>query len=257
MQTVDNVTSSFAALLSARRRACGLTQAMLARQSGCSRQYIAQLEHGTRVKPSAEVAQALARSLGLSGEQREAFLLAAGRQRPAAPDTATPPVSLVATRLLDQLPLPALLHDACWQIRYANRLLVEMFTAQGFAVENGTSLLTLAFSAEQRPNFPGWEPWARALVAQFKRDSRPLLGTPGHQALLGELRRLPDFRRFWQSTDAAEERATLLPLHYCVHGQQATFTVSRLQFVETPQFWGVVLLPESAAAQQLLNAVKT
>ncbi|MFD2609653.1 helix-turn-helix transcriptional regulator [Deinococcus taklimakanensis] len=43
------MTSSFAALLSERRRSCGLTQAMLARQSGCTRQHVAQLECGAQV----------------------------------------------------------------------------------------------------------------------------------------------------------------------------------------------------------------
>lgn len=250
------MTGSFAARLARHRQDSGLSQALLARRAGCTRQYIAQLERGERARPSAEVAHALARALELAGIEREVFLLSAGLARPDTPPAPTPPMSRVAVRMLERLPLPALLHGGCWRVGYVNPPLTGTFSALGIEVGAGASLLALAFAPRLRPHFPDWEPWVRRLVAQFKRDSAPLCGTPAHHALLQELRPLPDFRHIWQSTDPADERLPLLPLDYRQDGQHVTFTISRLQFVETPHLWGVVLLPESAAARALVREVE-
>lgn len=60
----QTLTRSLAEALAQRRTALGLTQADLARQAGCTRQYVAQLERGERTRPSMTVASGLARGQG-------------------------------------------------------------------------------------------------------------------------------------------------------------------------------------------------
>lgn len=251
-------TPELAEAVRERRQDLGLTQAALARQAGCTRQYIAQLERGERSRPSAAVCLGLARALGLSGAARAEFLALAGH----APDEAAPrdtgEVSAVAAELLELLPAPALLHDGTWHIRLLNRAAQETLHALGFAAQPGRSLLSLVFEERHRPYFPQWEPWARYVLAQFKRDSLPLSRTPAHAALLAELRALTDFPRLWRHVSPAAADAPLMPIIYCPPGQPPlTFTLTRMQFVGTPELWGIVFLPVSSAAQPGPTTSKT
>lgn len=246
--------ASLAEFLRERRGALGLSQAAVARQAGCTRQYVAQLERAERSRPSPEMVQALARALALEGPARRAFWLVCGQGWEAAPaPSPTPPVSEVAARLIDSVPVPALLHDGCWRIGYHNAVLSRFLSALGSETRLGRSMLALAFDPWHRPAVPQWEAWARYLLAQFKRDSAALSGTAIHAELLRELRALPDFRRLWRSTEPADERTPLMPLHYQLPGAPAlAFTVSRWQFVETPDLWGVVFLPENEGAREFV-----
>ena len=119
----------------------------------------------------------------------------------------------------------------------------DTLRALGIAAQPGRSLLSLVFEERYRPFFPQWEPWARYVLAQFKRDSLPLSRTPVHAALLAELRALPDFPRLWRHVSPAAADAPLMPVVYRPPGQPPlTFTLTRVQFVGTPELWGIVFL---------------
>ncbi|WP_291423286.1 helix-turn-helix domain-containing protein [Deinococcus sp.] len=158
-------------VLIARRLSLGLTQAALARQVGCTRQYVAQLERGERTRPSAALSLELAHALMLRGPEKQDFLAlcghAAGESSPSEPGE----VDAVAVQLLSLLPPPAVLHDGTWHMRALNSAAVAMLSGLGFDARTGVSLLSLVFDPRHRVHFPGWEPWARYVLAQFKRDS--------------------------------------------------------------------------------------
>lgn len=230
--------------LQTQRARLGLTQAALARRAGCTRQYIALLERGERANPSAAVALGLSRALGLGGEKKRDFLALCGHPVGEAAPRETGEVDEVAAHLLAQIPAPAILHDGTWHMRRLNAPAAATLAALGFEAREGVSLLSLAFDPRHRAHFPGWEPWARYLLAQFKRDSLPLSRTHAHAALLRELRALPDFTRLWRSVTPADDATPLMSIRYAAPGGPVlTFTLVRMQFVGTPELWGIVFLP--------------
>jgi predicted ATPase/class 3 adenylate cyclase len=85
----------FGELLRRSRRAAGLTQAELAERAGLSWRGINDLERGVRQTPRKDTVALLAAALGLSGEERTAFEVAArrgmGRAAPAPSPTSPPP----------------------------------------------------------------------------------------------------------------------------------------------------------------------
>jgi predicted ATPase/transcriptional regulator with XRE-family HTH domain len=92
---------SFGQLLSAYRRAAGLTQEELAGRAGLSSDAVSLLERGLRTAPRSITVTLLAGALGLTPIEREAFA-AAARRRPAprgvlrvAPDLRTPSTPFV------------------------------------------------------------------------------------------------------------------------------------------------------------------
>ncbi len=114
----------------------------------------------------------------------------------------------------------------------------------------GVSLLSLVFAEKHRDHFPAWEPWARYVLAQFKRDSLSLSHTPAHAELLRELRALPDFSRLWRHVTPAQDVTPLMPIRYAPpRAPHLTFTLVRVQFVGTPELWGIVFLPEESATK--------
>jgi DNA-binding XRE family transcriptional regulator len=100
---------SFGAWVRQRRLALRLTQRELAERAACSAVLIAKIEGDAR-RPSAETAAVLAKALGVSPEQREAFVRAArGISAPdhlPPPDGAAPPVHHAPALPTGNLPVP-------------------------------------------------------------------------------------------------------------------------------------------------------
>lgn len=102
------------------RRAAGLRREELAMLAGISADYITRLEQGRAENPSAQVVEALARALRLSGTEREHLFLLAGLA-PPGPDTVPAYISPSVHRLLDRLVgTPVVVHDAMWNLLLAN-----------------------------------------------------------------------------------------------------------------------------------------
>lgn len=104
----------------ARRRAVGLRREELAGLAGISVDYLTRLEQGRATSPSAQVVEALARSLRLSEAERELIFRLAGLSAPGrgvVPTRITPGVQ----RLLDRLSgVPLVVYDAAWNLVVAN-----------------------------------------------------------------------------------------------------------------------------------------
>ena len=103
-----------------RRRAAGLRREELAGLAGVSVDYLTRLEQGRATSPSAQVVEALARSLRLADAERDLLFQLAGLSAPAAgivPTRITPSVH----RLLDRLAgVPLVVYDAAWNLIVAN-----------------------------------------------------------------------------------------------------------------------------------------
>ncbi|MFF1448454.1 helix-turn-helix transcriptional regulator [Streptomyces sp. NPDC058274] len=102
------------------RRAAGLRREELALLAGVSVDYVTRLEQGRASHPSAQVVEALARALRLSGEERAHLFRLAGLV-PPGPETVPAHISPSVQRLLDRLTgTPVAVYDASWTLLLAN-----------------------------------------------------------------------------------------------------------------------------------------
>jgi len=102
------------------RRAAGLRREELALLAGISVDYVTRLEQGRAANPSAQVVEALARALRLSGDEREYLFRLAGLVPPgpdAVPGYITPSVQRLLDRLVDT---PVGVSDAAMTLLVAN-----------------------------------------------------------------------------------------------------------------------------------------
>ncbi|MEV4454857.1 helix-turn-helix transcriptional regulator [Microbispora sp. NPDC049633] len=102
------------------RRAAGLRREELAMLAGISVDYVTRLEQGRASHPSAQVVEALARALRLSGTERAHLFRLAGLA-PPGPETVSAYVTPGVQRMLDRLAgTPVAVYDACWTLLIAN-----------------------------------------------------------------------------------------------------------------------------------------
>jgi transcriptional regulator with XRE-family HTH domain len=104
-----------------RRRASGLRREELAALAGISADYLTRLEQGRSTSPSAQVVEALGRSLRLTDQERDLLFELAGH---AAPGFDVVPARIPASvqRLLDRLAhTPVAVYDASWTLVDANQ----------------------------------------------------------------------------------------------------------------------------------------
>ncbi|MGP3962247.1 helix-turn-helix transcriptional regulator [Nonomuraea sp. 3N208] len=102
------------------RRASGLRREELALLAGISVDYVTRLEQGRASNPSAQIIEALARALRLSGIERAHLFRLAGLA-PPGPETVPAYLTPSVQRLLDRLAgTPVAVYDASWTLLIAN-----------------------------------------------------------------------------------------------------------------------------------------
>ncbi|WP_392667836.1 helix-turn-helix transcriptional regulator [Streptomyces sp. LN785] len=102
------------------RRAAGLRREELAMLAGISVDYVTRLEQGRASNPSAQVVEALARALRLSGTERIHLFRLAGLA-PPGPESVPAHLTPSVQRMLDRLTgTPVAVYDATWTLLTAN-----------------------------------------------------------------------------------------------------------------------------------------
>ncbi|MBC6456587.1 helix-turn-helix transcriptional regulator [Actinomadura sp. HBU206391] len=102
------------------RRAPGLRREELALLAGISVDYVTRLEQGRASNPSAQIVEALARALRLSGTERAHLFRLAGLA-PPGPETVPAYLTPSVQRLLDRMTgTPVGVYDASWTLLMAN-----------------------------------------------------------------------------------------------------------------------------------------
>ncbi|MFL6055742.1 MAG: helix-turn-helix transcriptional regulator [Actinoallomurus sp.] len=200
----DRVSPEAAGLpAGAHRRAAGLRREELALLAGISVDYVTRLEQGRASNPSAQVVEALARALRLSGTERAHLFRLAGLA-PPGPETVPAYLTPSVQRLLDRLTgTPVAVYDASWTLLMANlpyaALMGDPSGRQGDQ-RNGVwrNFLGPATRVRQTPEA------RRALEAALVADLRVAVGRyPADQRLrrlVAELRAKSDrFAELWDS----------------------------------------------------------
>ncbi|MFI6656556.1 helix-turn-helix transcriptional regulator [Streptomyces sp. NPDC050523] len=117
----DRVSPEAAGLpVGGHRRAAGLRREELALLAGISVDYITRLEQGRAANPSAQIVEALARALRLSGDER-AYLYGLAELVPPGPEVVPQYITPSVQRLLDRLVgTPVAVSDAAMTLLLAN-----------------------------------------------------------------------------------------------------------------------------------------
>jgi transcriptional regulator with XRE-family HTH domain len=203
------------------RRAAGLRREELALLAGISVDYVTRLEQGRATNPSAQIVEALARALRLSGDERAHLFRLAGLV-PPGPDTVPAYITPSVQRLLDRLAgTPVGVYDAGWTLLLANPLYAALMgdPSPWRGIERnavwrnflGPGSRVRHTPHEQRAFETGLVADLRATVSRYPADQRL-------RRLVGQLRTNSDrFAELWDSGAVGRPQ----PAHKTVEHPQA------------------------------------
>ncbi|TDD63200.1 XRE family transcriptional regulator [Kribbella antibiotica] len=191
------------------RRTPGLRREELAQLAGISADYLTRLEQGRAANPSAQVVEALARTLQLTDNERSHLYQLAGLAAPG-PDRIPRTISPGVQRMLDRLnDTPVAVFDAMLTELHANPLYVELMGNRTGNERNAAwrNFLGTAGRIRQTPESLGL--LQELQVADLRRTAGRYPNDPNLHALIDELRRRSGrFDHLWESGPVAEHQAT-------------------------------------------------
>ena len=240
----------------ARRRTPGLRREEIAQLAGVGVTWYTWLEQARPIRVSAQVLESLARTLGLSAEERtHLFDLAHGEGEPIIPPDEV--VNLAIRRVLDQQnPSPAYVLGRRWDLLAWNAAATRVFTNFAGLPEGFQNIVWYMFADPSlRRMLVDWERQAQRQLAQFRASSARHTGDPSFTRLVEALRaQSPEFRHWWVRHDVLGRPEARKDLNHPVVGrlalEQTTFhadTNPDLRLVlYTP-------LPEENTAEKLLE----
>jgi transcriptional regulator with XRE-family HTH domain len=188
---------------STRRRTPGLRREEVAQLAGVGVTWYTWLEQGRDIRASAQVLDAIARTLGFDAQERShLFTLAGTTDGNAASRCArlSPAVELV----LEQLePYPAVAVNARFDILAYNRVWGSTFPFVEALPSDDQNCLWLVFTAPQwRKALADWDEAAARMVAQYRAAMAEHVAEPAWKALVARLHRAsPEFAEMWARHD--------------------------------------------------------
>ncbi|MFJ1580925.1 MULTISPECIES: helix-turn-helix transcriptional regulator [unclassified Streptomyces] len=185
------------------RRAAGLRREELALLAGISVDYITRLEQGRAAHPSAQVVEALARALRLSGTERAHLFRLAGLA-PPGPETVPAYITPSVQRMLDRLTgTPVAVFDATWTLLMANPPYAALMgDPSGWRgnERNGVWRNLLGSGTRVRHTPEARRAFEAALVADLRAAADRYPADQRLRRLVEELRtRSERFTRLWES----------------------------------------------------------
>ncbi len=252
--------NEFAELLMRYRTARNLSQGQLAKAAHLSRTYVYHLEHGLRQAPSTRAIRAIMRALELRGEERRRFIqvfsdLTGEFLEEESDEASLLDLGHLAALLVENTIFPAHSLDRQWRIASWNRAALDLFEVSDALLEQHEHhLIRLVFDPAYRRRFQPWEDLARKLTADFKYQTRDLTFLPDFRDLVRALKRMPDYRRLSEVSEATSAPAPSFIFHmrHSRLGSLALRTAISV-FSASPGFSIVVYLPGS---QQALETFK-
>jgi transcriptional regulator with XRE-family HTH domain len=194
------------------RRATGLRREELAQLAGISVDYVTRLEQGRASNPSAQVVEALARALRLSGTERAYLFRLAGLVPPGlqtVPTHITPSVQ----RMLDRMAgTPVAVYDASWNLLVANAPYAALMgDPAGWRgnERNGVWRYFLGVNTRVRHSPEAEGPFAAALVADLRAAAGRYPADLALRRLVAELRaHSARFAELWDTGAVASHEAS-------------------------------------------------
>jgi transcriptional regulator with XRE-family HTH domain len=214
-----------------RRRTPGLRREEVAQLAGVGLSWYTWLEQGRDIRPSAQVLDALARTLRLdTGERAHLFHLARVElPLPAGdyPREAPPELSAVVAALV---PNPAYLIGPRMDVLAWNTAAARVIGEPQAAPDGRVNLLWWLFTVDE-PRSEQWRDTARNTLARFRAEHARRIGDPDFAALIEALEAAsPAFRAWWPRHEVLTEQLGTKTID---HPELGTLRLHHLQSVPT------------------------
>jgi transcriptional regulator with XRE-family HTH domain len=186
-----------------RRRTPGLRREEVALLAGVGTTWYTWLEQGRDINASAQVLDAIARTLLFDPHERtHLFTLAGTSDTHAASECLSLPPT--AQALLDRLePYPALIVNGRYDVLAYNRIWASGFPdLGGMPLEDRNCLWLLFTHPHWRKVVVDWDDTAARMVAQYRAAMAEHVAEPAWKNLVARLHRAsPEFRALWERHD--------------------------------------------------------
>ena len=238
-----------------RRRTPGLRREEVAVLAGVGVSWYSWLEQGRNITVSAEVLDAIATALRLTGPERGHLYLLAGLNPPPTVTGHRPAVSREARQLVDAWEQrPAMLRDRYWNVLAFNDTARAVF---GFDDTARNCLITFFTHPRYRAMNDVWLSAAPAVVAAYRADAAHAPDDPEFRKVIDYLTSVsPEFTGLWQRHEVGVPVQAVNALRHPEAGE-LWFDAATLTFTDHPH-WHLVLYnprPDTDTARRLANLV--
>ncbi|WP_112247914.1 helix-turn-helix transcriptional regulator [Kribbella monticola] len=183
-----------------RRRTPGLRREEVAQLAAIGVTWYTWLEQARDIQVSAEVLDAIARTLRLDRSERNHLFSLAGSIDPT-PANSYSPVSEAIRLMIDQLdPFPSSVQNNRFDVLAYNRSFERLFCDLDAVPAEDRNMIWLAFTHEQvRATMGDLDLTLRLMTAKFRASMTANLGEPAWKALLNRLQtESAEFRELWE-----------------------------------------------------------
>ncbi|MFE7139463.1 helix-turn-helix transcriptional regulator [Streptomyces sp. NPDC057644] len=191
-----------------RRRTPGLRREEVAQLSAVGVTWYTWLEQARDIQVSAQVLDALARSLLLDPSERT-HLFALAEAVDPAPGTQCPTVTPALRTMLEQLdPIPACIQNSRYDVLAYNRTYARLLCDLDAVPPEDRNCLLLAFTHDDwRASVVDLPEVTRTMAAKFRAAMAGHLAEPAWKALVRRLEtRSPEFREVWERHEVVDQR---------------------------------------------------
>jgi transcriptional regulator with XRE-family HTH domain len=236
-----------------RRRAPGLRREEVATLSGVGIAWYSWLEQG-RVVSSRNVLDAVARTLDLDGASYRHLLGLAGYQ----PHVASAPLQDSIVRRIQPMldaweSSPALLLDGCFDIMAWNGAYSAVWSDPADLPVSRRNYMWSMVSDPVRERLVGWEPAARAVLAQFRAQTARHVDDPRVQELYEILRTdFPELGEWWECQGVSDLTTREITVALS-GGCRINLAFSAFRPVDSPESLVLTQLPVTQADQALAS----
>ncbi|MFF2845873.1 helix-turn-helix transcriptional regulator [Streptomyces sp. NPDC058001] len=191
-----------------RRRTPGLRREEVAHLSAVGVTWYTWLEQARDIQVSAQVLDAVARTLLLDTSERTHLFNLAAAVDPA-PRTPCPSITPALRTMLEQLePIPACIQNSRYDILAYNRTYGRLLCDLDSVPPEDRNCMLMIFTNEQwRSSIVLLEETARLMAAKFRASMAQHLAEPAWKVLLKRLQTAsPEFREVWQRHEVVDNR---------------------------------------------------
>jgi transcriptional regulator with XRE-family HTH domain len=188
---------------SRRRRTPGLRREEVAQLAGVGVTWYTWLEQGRDIHPSAQVLDAIARTLQLDAHEHSHLFTLAGVATTTVADQCLH-MNPTVQPLVDQLePFPAMVVNARLDLLAFNRAYASFFSDLESVPIEDRNLIWLVFThPELRATIVDWDDVVGRMVGEFRAAMAEHLDEPGWKTLVARLHAAsPEFTAFWERHD--------------------------------------------------------
>ncbi|MFJ6566365.1 helix-turn-helix transcriptional regulator [Streptomyces sp. NPDC091292] len=191
-----------------RRRTPGLRREEVAHLSAVGVTWYTWLEQARDIQVSAQVLDAVARTLLLDTSERTHLFNLAAAVDPA-PRTPCPSITPALRTMLEQLePIPACIQNSRYDILAYNRTYGRLLCDLDSVPPEDRNCMLMIFTNEQwRASIPLLEETARLMAAKFRASMAQHLAEPAWKVLLKRLQTAsPEFCEIWERHEVVDNR---------------------------------------------------